>query len=127
MPTKAAKAGREFIRDTSLKSYADPLAEWGHIYIIQHGDCAYYKIGVSTVLEKEPGEARLLACQTGNPILLQIVFTAFVSDPYAVEAYLHARFEKWNIRGEWYHLTRAQLEIAKTYLKKHGDVGRVFR
>ena len=101
--------------------------DWGHIYIINHGGTTYHKIGVSTVLEKEPGNLRLLGCQTGNPIQLYMVFTALVPDPYAVEAYLHERYAKWHIRGEWYRLSAAQVRRVKKYLKNHGDVGRKFR
>lgn len=56
-----------------------------------------YKIGVA----KDPF-VRLKSLQTGNKNQLSIIFTEQKNNAYKVEKYLHARFSKHRMSGEWF-------------------------
>jgi hypothetical protein len=76
------------------------------VYIISDGS-GYFKIGRTANVEK-----RLAGLQTGSPVLLNVclVFEMMpdLCDP--VEKMLHAEFRPLRRSGEWFMLTKNELE-----------------
>ena len=83
-----------------------------HLYIIQCGCSRYHKIGVSTY----PGD-RLEALQTANPMKLSLRFAIAIPNESAIERYLHKKYQKQNIRGEWFDLSENDVASIRTYIK----------
>lgn len=74
-----------------------------YIYFLKNGGGINpsIKIGITHSLN-----TRIKELQTGNPrelILIDYFTIETKSAAYAAEAYLHRRFAKQIIRGEWYH------------------------
>lgn len=57
----------------------------------------FRKIGVSN----DP-ERRLKAVQTGNPNVVTLEHYEERDDPHLVENYLHTKFQKNRVKGEWF-------------------------
>lgn len=66
------------------------------LYVIQH-ELGPVKIGIA----KQPRE-RLAQLQTSTPFELKLRKTASPRDAHTVEQYLHRRFSRYHIRGEWF-------------------------
>lgn len=76
------------------------------IYLIQHGNTNYVKIGYSN---NEAGVIkRLRACQTGNPIQLSLLGT--IDGTQSGEKYIQSAFASKRIKGEWFDLTPKDIE-----------------
>ena len=84
------------------------------IYIIRCRDV--FKIGIARDVKR-----RLVALQIGNPYPLELVGFVPVDDPENAERYLHTRFSRCRLQGEWFRLTAAQVEEAFSLLER-GDV-----
>ncbi|KAL8941745.1 MAG: hypothetical protein Q9211_001691 [Gyalolechia sp. 1 TL-2023] len=73
----------------------------GYVYLIHMTDTTYYKIGMSL----DP-EIRLRTLQTGNPYVLNITATQYVSDMRGAESALHQRYEAHRVLNlnakEWF-------------------------
>jgi len=69
----------------------------GFVYLVKATTTSFYKIGVSKDCYK-----RLQTLQTGNPLELTIIERIFSTDCLAVEKALHAYYEAYSIRGEWF-------------------------
>lgn len=71
----------------------------GYVYLVGESDSPQFlKIGHTY---QEPPEARLNGLQTGNP--RKLVMWAFMEGTPEDEARLHAKYEKYNVLGEWFH------------------------
>jgi hypothetical protein len=69
------------------------------IYLIKENDTNYYKIGVT----KQPIYNRIKQLQTGNAH--QITLVDFYETAYKkVEKFLHGKFKKYKVGGEWFDL-----------------------
>ena len=68
----------------------------GEIYFIQLGSIGPIKIGFSKNVEN-----RLPNLQSASPWELELLYRSRGTEKN--EKYLHQRFLKWNIRGEWFH------------------------
>ena len=78
-------------------------AKSGYIYLIKCG--RFHKIGkASDVLN------RLQTLQTGNPYKLKIIHTFKAKDYSKAERLLHARYNYWRRRGEWFELNENQIK-----------------
>jgi hypothetical protein len=66
------------------------------LYIISD-ESQRLKIGVTNNLE-----GRLRTLQTGNPEQLTIIFEEEIENPTKIERYLHRRFHKNRLKGEWF-------------------------
>lgn len=80
------------------------------VYLVQSGENknAPTKIGVTKNIE-----SRLRQMQTGNPYPLHCCALIPCEDrreAYKLEAYLHYRLRKRNVRNEWFHLKGQHLK-----------------
>lgn len=55
---------------------------------------------------------RIKQLQTGNPYQLMFYKLLHFEDPYALETYLHRKYQPQHFRGEWYTLETAQIDNA---------------
>lgn len=92
------------------------------IYFISAKGTPYVKIGRT----RKPVEHRLAMLAIGCPLPLEIIRTVAV--PVGSEAYvekkLHRKFRQWRTRGEWFNLSR--IEIEKTVAEIEGGKIRGF-
>jgi hypothetical protein len=65
-----------------------------------------FKVGKT---ENHPAD-RLDQLQTGNPRRLRVYRWIKISDCGVTEEYLHMLFNEAHIRGEWFHITREQID-----------------
>lgn len=75
------------------------------IYVIQCGDFPYYKIGLAKNLQR-----RRENIQTANPFPITIIIAVQTDGATALERLLHDKFKKQWLHGEWYVLTKQDLE-----------------
>jgi len=68
----------------------------------------YYKIGHSSA----PGR-REYELGSHRPEGIKTVHTIKTDDPEGIEAYWHNRFREKRKRGEWFHLTRGDVQAFK--------------
>lgn len=77
------------------------------VYLIEAINLHIYKIGVTSNLIK-----RFASLQGGSPVQLRIVTSWDV--PNEFELYLHGRFEESRLHGEWFNLSKADIELLKS-------------
>jgi len=90
-----------------------------YVYLIKCGDLPYYKIGISD----SPSE-RLDAIQKCNPLPLSLLMICGLSSRTAAsqaELQIHLKLKPHNIHGEWFELSREQVEILKCDMAKASD------
>lgn len=75
------------------------------LYIIAHPE-GYYKIGVANNPVR-----RLEELQIGSPYELDIIAFAGFTDPQEAEKALHSRFDKYNVRGEWFKIPQKLMSM----------------
>lgn len=86
----------------------DELESRGFVYVIfiHTGADFFYKIGLAAHLE-----SRLKSHQTSSPFDVRLAVAYFVPNMRAEERTLHALFADKRVRGEWFKLDRADLEL----------------
>lgn len=84
-----------------MPSYGEPQ----QVYVIQH-QLGPVKIGIT----KDPRE-RLENLQTGTPFKLKIRKTQETEDATEVEKFLHKKFKRYRIQGEWFDLPPGQRDF----------------
>lgn len=77
------------------------------VYLIEAINLHIYKIGVTNNLIK-----RFAGLQGGSPVQLRIVTSWDVPDEF--ELYLHERFDGSRLHGEWFNLSKADIELLKS-------------
>lgn len=82
------------------------------LYIIQHGDTEYYKIGYSN----NP-LLRLIEMQYSNPEQLKIIALKDTDDVLNDETDLHNSIAEFHIRGEWFKL---EYYILQEFIRSFG-------
>lgn len=93
-----------------VKAFLTPSAEKpraGFIYVIYldaPGE-RFYKIGMSSNFN-----ARFDAHRCASPFDIAVACAYFVGDMRSEESYLHRRFSGNRVRGEWFKLTRADVD-----------------
>ena len=85
-----------------------PKDTQGWLYIISDG--TNFKIGVS----KNDVKKRLKNLQTSNANELEIVFEIYTDKYKDLEKHLHASFESFQIRGEWFSLGTSEIKKVKS-------------
>lgn len=78
------------------------------VYIIQMGDFNIYKIGIADNPVK-----RIKQLQTGNPYKLKLVDSFYKWNARQVELRIHKRYNKYKMEGEWFKLSKKQIETLK--------------
>lgn len=76
-------------------------------FIHEEGHTEVFKIGKT---EKHPAD-RCEQLQTGNPRKLVIYRWLEVADHTAIEGYLHGKYRDVRVRGEWFYITKDQIDI----------------
>ncbi|MCP3925039.1 MAG: GIY-YIG nuclease family protein [Desulfobacterales bacterium] len=87
--------------------------ENGYVYIIKEVDNNYYKIGVSRM---KPFN-RMSNMQTGNPRELEYVGIYLINNYWEVEKIIHRKYDRYNIRGEWFEFDDNMINEIKQELK----------
>lgn len=83
------------------------MAKSGYVYLLcENGDNELYKIGVTG----GSIENRIKKLQTGNGNKLLCVNSFLSSRPYKLEKMLHAHFFSDREEGEWFLLSKEQVE-----------------
>lgn len=83
----------------------------GFVYLINDTDKGNaYKIGVTKNIVNE----RRRELQTGNPSELVIVNFYETDYPYKIESMLHRKYNKSNIKNEWFELTDDEVASFKS-------------
>ena len=82
----------------------------GHVYIATDG--TYCKIGYSSDVAER---VRILNTSSPNEIQLLYAFKCF--DPNLVEAHLHDKFKRQQVKGEWFVLYQDDLSQIITYAR----------
>jgi hypothetical protein len=93
--------------DLSLEEVTETSGnEDGFIYLMKSG--RYYKIGRTDAVGRRYSEIK-----TQMPEAVEIVHHITTDDPSGIEAYWHKRFASRRKNGEWFDLTRADINAFK--------------
>ncbi|MDP3703090.1 MAG: GIY-YIG nuclease family protein, partial [Candidatus Omnitrophota bacterium] len=80
------------------------------VYLITDGE--FYKIGSSKTLS-----VRLKTHGLSNPRTLEVIHTWETVEPYRFECFLHRKYRKFCVSGEWFLFSQSQVsQIKKTIL-----------
>lgn len=82
----------------------------GYVYmsLLKMGAEKRYKIGKSILVERRNAEISLQL-----PEDVELIHVIKTDDAYGIEAYWHKRFEDKNTKGEWFRLTREDVQTFK--------------
>lgn len=97
------------VSKTNKKSYRPD----GSIYLIgfELDNKLYIKIGVAVDIG-----LRIKSLQTGNPFELAIFGEKYFKNSYSIENEIHKKFIGYNLKNEWFLLTKEQLKEIKEFL-----------
>ncbi len=84
-----------------------------YIYLITADGDNYVKIGLS---RKHPHHGRISELETSCPFRLSVFLARRVDHPNRVERELHEKYSAFRLKGEWFRLDRAQMELLKADL-----------
>jgi len=103
---------------TKVKKYKPTGNSRGYIYIVKC--CDAYKIGIATNVDD-----RIKSLQTGNPNIIEKVYSKYTTSTRSLEAYLHMLYKDKKLIGEWFKLDVIDiediLEICETTISPSGD------
>ena len=85
----------------------------GYVYLLRCENTNFYKIGVSKIHFK----TRLSGIQSGCPFLIIPIYVEYAKEYFRVEKYLHKKYKKKNIRGEWFEFNEKEVEDVINELK----------
>lgn len=91
-----------------LRAEEDELVRPGFVYGVYLDDSSskrYYKIGMAGAFTP-----RFQAHQCASPFEICVAFAYYVGDMRLEERFLHSRFAACRIRGEWFSLSKEDLE-----------------
>lgn len=82
----------------------------GSVYmlLLKMGNEKRYKIGKSILVERRKNEISIVL-----PEDVELVHEIKTDDAYGIEAYWHKRFEDKNTKGEWFKLTKEDIQAFK--------------
>jgi len=111
-PIAARLAERQQSKETSAGEATDTTASTkeGYVYLglLVVGREKRYKIGKAVLVERRTDQISLLL-----PEDLKLVHAIATDDAYGIEAYWHKRFSAKNTKGEWFALSRQDVEAFK--------------
>jgi hypothetical protein len=81
-------------------------SEVGYVYLLRFGE--EYKIGSSNNVER-----RFREIKTQMPYNGEIIHTIATGDPPGIEAYWHEYFSARRLKGEWFKLTKRDIDYFK--------------
>lgn len=84
-----------------------------YVYLISDINSYTYKIGISNNPEK-----RIKSLQTGNEKLLKIIHKVYCENYNEVETALHNQYKFLKINGEWFELSKNDVEKFPESCKK---------
>jgi hypothetical protein len=109
--TEDAIAGRVASENAKIFKTAnrvlDKYGKAGYVYLIECPGFDYYKIGRTSL----PVYTRLATIQNGSPFNLVVLKAILVNDCYKLESELHYLFADKRIRGEWFELSREDIDV----------------
>jgi hypothetical protein len=76
----------------------------GYIYLVRCG--AFHKIGLAKDAHK-----RLSRLKTSSPFEMELVKNWRCKKPDTIEGFLHERFKKFRVRGEWFNLPEDAVQL----------------
>lgn len=86
----------------------------GTIYLVEGS--GRFKIGIMKSMR-----ARLTSLQTGSPLALRLVHSAFVMDSSAAERLAHGLLARFRLHGEWFECTEERaLQVLSTVIDAVG-------
>lgn len=92
-------------------------ARAGTIYLVEGG--GRFKVGITKATKPH---ARLRSLQTGSPVQLRIVHSAFVQDSAAAESLAHGLLARFRLHGEWFECTEERARsILETVIEAVGS------
>jgi hypothetical protein len=111
-PIAARLTGHQDSEDSSERSATDTTASTkeGHVYmgLLRLGREKRYKIGKAILVERRTDQISLQL-----PEDLELVHAIRTDDAYGIEDYWHRRFATKNTKGEWFSLSRQDVEVFK--------------
>ena len=83
------------------------------VYFIHMENSSLFKIGFTACNVN----SRLKALQTGCPYRLSIYETVTCTTPAVLEKHLHECFSPRHVRGEWYNMTKTEIDDLVKFLR----------
>jgi Meiotically up-regulated gene 113 len=109
VPVAEMKAEATPTEETELErqAYSSANTKEGYVYmaLLKLGREKRYKIGKAVLVERRTDQ---LSIQL--PEELELVHAIRTDDAYGIEEYWHKRFAKKNTKGEWFSLSRSDIE-----------------
>lgn len=93
-------------KETTEEKEVLEVANFGFVYLMKSGK--HYKIGRSNDADRRAYELKILM-----PEKLELIHKIKTDDPIGIEEYWHKRFKDKRKNGEWFELTRQDIEIFK--------------
>lgn len=88
----------------------------GTIYLIE-GAPGRFKIGIT-----KSTRARMKSLQTGSPVPLRLVHSAFVRDSAAAERLAHGLLTRFRLHGEWFECSEERaISVLNTVIEAVGE------
>lgn len=110
------KAANHRATDFDIEAERNPQRFKGYIYVIQEIDITgLYKIGKSANVKN-----RYIQFSIELPFNWRPIHKFAVKDMHRMETALHKRFEDKRERGEWFRLTKADVEYIKSLQDEQG-------
>lgn len=100
-----------FQDDIEFNALGSDLPKERGVYFVQGVDGGPIKIGWAS---KHPDEGRLMALQTGSPVVLRLLGW-IRGATYRLENHLHEEFKADRLHGEWFAQSDALLDIIRRW------------
>ena len=104
-PFKSPKSFRNFVLSFNIKH--DSSTE-GFIYVVKHDK--FYKIGKTINIED-----RLKGLQTASATPFELITSIRTKNYHVIEKQFHKVFENKHVSGEWFNLSKEDIEFIKNY------------
>lgn len=105
--------GLDTSHELSMYPIVDEAEKLEEVYCVNQQGTDYYKIGRSYSVS-----SRVTTLQAGNPYPLVVVYTIPSRNAAKLESSLHKRFKNQRLEGEWFLLSKDDLNIIKSEYKE---------